>query len=341
MTERPTNPRQVSGLWQIRVPIPGSPLGATLVYAVEGEDGLVLVDAGWPAEESWQALLDGLEAIGSHITQVRGVVVTHFHPDHHGLAGRVRTASGAWVAMHPADAAVISTIRNEPPGAYGRAWAAHLLRAGATEQDLADLSEARGVQFDPPAVPNRLLVDGDAVPLGGRLMRVHHTPGHTPGHICLHLEPDGPLFSGDHLLPRISPHIGTWRAATDDPLGEYLGSLRALRGLDAERVLPAHITDFVDHAGRVDELLAHHDDRLGEITRLLAGGAELTMWEIAAGMTWTRDWESLSAFAKTLALSEADAHVKHLLATDVLARIIDSPMRFQLSAWADFDRSVG
>ena len=97
----------VPGLWSVPVPIPGSPLPYVLAYAFEVPDGVVLVDPGWNAAEALAALEEGLGSFGAKLEDVRGVLVTHLHPDHYGLAGRVREVSGAWVGLHPADAALI------------------------------------------------------------------------------------------------------------------------------------------------------------------------------------------------------------------------------------------
>ena len=54
-------------LWSLPVPIPDNPLRYVSVYAFGTGDGLVLIDAGWGAEESWRALRDGLESIGAGV----------------------------------------------------------------------------------------------------------------------------------------------------------------------------------------------------------------------------------------------------------------------------------
>src|SRR5512132_459649 len=102
------------GLWSLPVPIPAVPLGYVLCYAFEVPGGVVLVDPGWNAGESLSALQAGLGRIGARLADVRGVLVTHIHPDHYGLAGRVREASGAWISLHPADAALITDRYDEP-----------------------------------------------------------------------------------------------------------------------------------------------------------------------------------------------------------------------------------
>ena len=93
------------GLWSMPVPIPDSPLRYTLSYALPpATTGAVIVDPGWDSAEGRPALAAGLAAAGVTPRDVAGVVVTHVHPDHHGLSGWVREQSGAWIAMHPAEA---------------------------------------------------------------------------------------------------------------------------------------------------------------------------------------------------------------------------------------------
>src|SRR5919197_1897522 len=163
---RPAPEALGGGLWSVPVPIPGNPLGSTLVYALESERGLVLIDAGWEHEESWTALTGGLTALGLDIADVYGVVVTHHHPDHAGLAGRVRAASGAWIAMHHADAAVVRAFRELVRQDGGRrAWDIAALRAaGAGEAELVEYGQTEprgGRHIDPPAQPDREVADGE------------------------------------------------------------------------------------------------------------------------------------------------------------------------------------
>ena len=98
-------------LWSIPVPIPHNPLRYVSVYAFALDGGgLGLLDTGWESDEGWTALTGGLASIGGGVDDVRGVLVTHLHFDHLGLAARVREASGAWVAMHPADATAVARL---------------------------------------------------------------------------------------------------------------------------------------------------------------------------------------------------------------------------------------
>jgi len=138
------------GLWSIPVPIPSSSLRYVFVYVFETDAGPYIVDTGWNTDDAFAALSAGLTQLGSSIGAVQGVLVTHIHPDHYGLAGRVREASGAWIALHPADAALIQDRYEEPTELLGRVGAM-LRRMGAPPAELAGLQAA--------SMPVRGLVD--------------------------------------------------------------------------------------------------------------------------------------------------------------------------------------
>src|SRR3954465_1351819 len=111
------------GLWSIPVPLPNNSLRYVFVYVFETDRGPYIVDAGWNTDDAYAALDAGLTHIGAGIGEVQGVLVTHIHPDHYGLAGRVREASGAWVALHPADAALIHDRYEAPDDLLARVGA--------------------------------------------------------------------------------------------------------------------------------------------------------------------------------------------------------------------------
>jgi glyoxylase-like metal-dependent hydrolase (beta-lactamase superfamily II) len=313
------------GVRSLRVPIPDNPLGFTLVYVVDTDRGPVLVDTGWDDPESWDTLTAGLAALGTAVGEIHGVVITHHHPDHHGLSGKVREVSGAWIAMHEADSAIVRRTRETDTGRWLAYMSAKLTAAGAPEAHVAPLRTARPRRLPgfSPAVPDREIVPGELLDLPGRRLRAIWTPGHTPGHVCLHLEEAHPaqlpghgrLFSGDHLLPEITPHIGLYEdpddATVTDPLGDYLDSLERVGRLAPAEVLPAHQHVFTDAAARVRELLAHHEERLTDLLTLLAD--PLTPWQLAERMEWNRPWDQIPYGSRNIAVSEAEAHLRRLV----------------------------
>ncbi|MEU6671514.1 MBL fold metallo-hydrolase [Streptomyces sp. NPDC046727] len=313
------------GVRSVQVPIPDNPLGHTLVYVVDTDRGPVLVDTGWDDPASWETLVAGLAACGTSVAEVYGVVVTHHHPDHHGLSARVREASGAWVALHAADAAIVRRARETRPERWFSYMAAKLAAAGAPEEHVAPLRRPRERTLPglSPALPDREIVPGELLDLPGRRLRAIWTPGHTPGHVCLHLEEEHParlpghgrLFSGDHLLPGITPHIGLYEdpddATVTDPLGDYLDSLERIGRLTPAEILPAHQHAFTDAPARVRALLDHHESRLSGLLSLLA--EPLTPWRLAERMEWNRPWPDIPYGSRTIAVSEAESHLRRLV----------------------------
>src|SRR5699024_1144740 len=196
------------------------------------------IDTGWNLAQSWQALRRAGEPTVHTIEEIRGAVLTHSHPDHAGLAGRLRKTTGAWIAMHPADIAVLQHLGHRSMEERRAIMATQLRRAGFPEEDVEAL-----LLVDPlpaSAIPDRELQDGTVIDLPGRDLRAVWTPGHSPGHLCLHLADGDMLFTGDHVLPRITPHVGQFPLTADDgnPLGDVLTSQGSIgRTADADRLM--------------------------------------------------------------------------------------------------------
>jgi glyoxylase-like metal-dependent hydrolase (beta-lactamase superfamily II) len=223
--------------------------------------------------------------------------------------------------MHPADAALVEAANRLDGVAATTAEVDFLVGLGADRRDAqTDVgSPETAEQFLGMAVADRLLEDGDLADLSGWQLRAVHTPGHTPGHLCFREERTGLFFAGDHVLPRISPNISTGPAGEADPLRSYLQSLGSVRDLVATEVLPAHEWRFTGLADRVDQLLAHHEQRLSELLDAVRAHPASTPWDLAAHLTWSRPWSSYERRMRIFAVTETDAHLR-LLASRGLVR---------------------
>ncbi|MET8162107.1 MBL fold metallo-hydrolase [Sphaerisporangium sp. NPDC005289] len=303
------------GLWSIPVPIPINPLRYVLVYALELPDGVAVIDAGWNTEEAYEALAGGLGVAGYAMTDVRAVLVTHIHPDHYGLAGRVREASGAWIGLHPADAALLHERYDETRlDALVERERAQLVRSGVPPVSVDELSGASKMirQYVTMAKPDRLIEDGELLGLPGWDLRAAWTPGHSPGHLCFLSPSRRVLFSGDHVLARITPIVAVHPQSSPDPLADYLGALAAVRDLPVDEVLPAHEFRFLELADRVDYVTAHHGRRLAEIEAEVGRTPGAACWDLTTRLTWSRPWETIPAFMRRAATNETLAHLVYL-----------------------------
>ena len=145
---------------------------------------------------------------------------------------------------------------------------------------LAELTGARIAAIRPPVGGDRLH-DGERVG-GSASIVVVATPGHTPDHAAFFVEGERALFTGDAVLGR-----GT--SVIDPPEGDlaaYLRSLRRMKELRPATIHPGHGPLVLDGVAKLDEYLAHREEREREIVAALGSGArsiEELVPEIYAG----------------------------------------------------------
>ncbi len=304
-------------VFRIPLPLPHAGLRAVNAYALADDGGLVLVDSGWGLEAARETLDEALAALDRRVTDVRRFLVTHLHRDHYGLAVALRREFGQTVSLGDGERPSIE-ILSEPTHKPMGAHAVLLARWGAGP--LVDWLRARweDSNHDPAdwAPPDDWLTGGSDVTLPARTLRVVATPGHTRGHVVFVDEHAGLLFAGDHVLPHITPSIGFEVAPAEQPLGDFLQSLRLVREMPDRRLLPAHGPVRPSVHARVDELLHHHARRL-DLTQRAVTGDTATAYEVADRLTWTRrqtPFADLDPFNQMLAVAETAAHLDLLVA---------------------------
>jgi glyoxylase-like metal-dependent hydrolase (beta-lactamase superfamily II) len=306
------------GLWSIPVPIPDNPLRYTLVYALAVSGGVAVVDPGWECEPTWQALIAGLHRVGYAPSNVRAVLVTHMHPDHFGLAQRLRAVSGAWIGMNRRDAALVTEQTAAEADEFMAAGRDQLTWTGAPSRVVDTQRDFPFTRFPALHGPEILIAGDGRLDLPGWDLQAIWTPGHTPGHLCFYEHTHRLLLSGDHVLPRISPNISLMPGQTQDPLGEYVESLRVIAHLAPDEVLPAHEYRFRGLSERILDLIAHHDERLAEVEQMVFRYPGVTCWELTKRLTWSRPVHTLSDDLARFAVRETLAHLVRLKRRAVL-----------------------
>lgn len=297
------------GILWIRLPIPGG-LKHINVWLLPGDGGWHLVDTGMDTADvrrAWESLEKRLPLR----RELLGIVVTHHHPDHFGMARWLAERHEVPVAMtRAAHAAAAAALAREAPDVPSRSEdfarrfgldlddpTRRILRGGAYRSIVSGMVEAAVIEEGAPLAP------------GGGPWTVSVHDGHAPGHACLYDAASGTLVSGDQLLPAISSNISLYPSnEEEDPLGQYLESLDALCRLPEDTlVLPSHGRPFSSLHARADALREEHAARL-ERTREAAAEPAGTL-QVAAHIFRL---ERLDGLNRLLAITETLAHLRWL-----------------------------
>jgi glyoxylase-like metal-dependent hydrolase (beta-lactamase superfamily II) len=303
----PQVPAAAPGIQRIALPLPFRPreVNAYLVRLEGG--GWMLVDGGPLHPGSWRVLEDAVRRLAGGWGEVALHLVTHMHLDHFGAAGRVREASGAPLAMGRLDAERAAHAAADP--AEEAEYRAALLEScGVPAERAAGMAGGREASPWVSYAAADHPLEGDAPLPGAAEWRALWTPGHTAGHLSL-LRDDGALIGGDAVLERTTPTIGVNRQR-DDPVADYLGSLRRLAAACGGGLLPGHGPPIAEPPPRIAELEAITRAESARVAALLEV-APRTPWEVAHRRHAGRD---LPPGAWWLALRETLAHLRHLAA---------------------------
>ena len=315
------------GIYQLKVPIPDNPLGHLNSYLLEGKNGWLMIDTGWYTPDAFSSLEVGLKGLGLTLEDIATIIVTHVHPDHFGLAGKIKQVSPRTELLtHRWESDLIesryvkfSDLRDKMSAMLERHGVPPLNRS------LLESASMPALQFVTVTFPDQVLYGGEIISTGVYDLEVIWTPGHSPGHICLYEPRNKFLFSGDHILPSISPNVSYHVQSGDNPLGDYINALHKLQNLPVDKVLPAHEHIFNDLRGRIEQIDDHHSKRKGEIQRAIANEPH-NSWEISSQLTWDVPglvWEQFPPLHKRSAVTETIAHLECMRWEGKVRRIIE------------------
>ncbi|MBE0481639.1 MAG: MBL fold metallo-hydrolase [Dehalococcoidia bacterium] len=315
------------GIHQLALPIPNSPLKHINCYLIEGNEGWLMVDTGWSTPTALDSLQAGLKDLGLALEDIAGIVLTHAHPDHFGLAGHIKQAvPQAELVMHRWESDLIES-RYVKFAELRDKMAPMLLRHGVPHSELRMLASASmpALKYVIVVYPDRVLYGGETVSTGVHNLEIIWTPGHSPGHICLYEPVHQILITGDHVLGHISPNVSYHVQSGDNPLGDYMYSLRKLLHLPVSKVLPAHGEVFSDLRARIDQILEHHERRKAEIGQTIAS-RPLNAYEVACRIIWNVseiDWAKFSPLLKRAAITETIAHLECMRWEGRVERVVE------------------
>ncbi|MGC8952031.1 MBL fold metallo-hydrolase [Chloroflexus sp.] len=309
-------------LYQLRLPLPFA-LNHVNVYLLRDSQGWTVVDTGLhtpAAETGWQTAFTEL-GIAPH--QIHTIVLTHFHPDHFGMAGWLHERSGARVLLALREIALAEEVwihRADHDDPSLRHFLRHGMPAELVKQVVGAIARLRtGTRPHPPLTP---LPAGTWLTMGERRFLAIHAPGHSDGQLIFYAPDERLALVGDQVLQKITPHIGVWPESDPDPLRKYLASLRELAALNVDLALPGHGKTITAWQERIAELQHHHQNRLEAMLQAVQDGAE-TAFTVAQRVFAV---ERFTPHEARFAIAETIAHLELLVADGMLERYDDEAL---------------
>ncbi|KAA9134956.1 MBL fold metallo-hydrolase [Microbacterium caowuchunii] len=296
-------------IWALEMPF-GPRGGYSIAYLIRSRDSVVVIDPGAHEGENVSRLEEALDALGFGVRDVAAIIGTHHHPDHIGLAAWLSETSGAALHVHEDELPDLLTPRERrygDPDAHAERWG---MPTG--ERDRIRFT-SMPVRF-PDRSAIRTFCTGDRIVLGDEARGlVIPTPGHTAGHVCLALEGERLVFTGDHVLPTGHPGLGLSADPGPDPVAAYLGSLDRLEPYRDHEAAPGHGQAFSDLGERLSATRAHVLRRVAQVAEVVAAEPDLSTWELASRLTWSGGFAVLDGFTLRSALAQTELYRGHIL----------------------------
>lgn len=292
----------------LTVPVP-LPVRATNCYIIESEAGSIIVDTGMNTPDGRSTWLTFLAEHGAQLPPVRLIFVTHFHPDHIGLARWLSQQVNAPVAMMAGEAervrryprSLSSRFRQDIHAYYRR----HHVPVQLIDQWLAlDQMWAEALE-----VPERFdtIFPEQRFQFGRLELLFIEQAGHTPHQGLIYLPKANYLLTGDQILSRITPNISLWPEGPANPLDDYLHALDRLAKLPHPVGLGAHEDVMPNVNLRIAEIQHHHAQRNQKLLELMDN--PLPAHELTQRL-FTRP---LDDYQWRFALGETLAHLTYLM----------------------------
>ncbi|MFX1529293.1 MAG: MBL fold metallo-hydrolase [Promethearchaeota archaeon] len=321
MYEYKSEINKIKDVFQIKIDVPFA-VKFVCLYLFEIEDQLILIDAGLNIGNWSKKLLSALNEIGFSIHDIDYCIITHIHLDHIGLARTLKRKNEKLkIVMNDITHQILEWETNDDnigEMTYQAENIAKLMiKYGITDEDVKKIVQffTFWPQYLRYQKADIIVRDGDKI-LDN--LEVIWTPGHSFGHICIFNTKQKFLFSGDHILSRITPHIGNFIIPSalseqyqgydfDNILHHYLKSLDRIDDLNPKVIFPAHQEIIYEPHERIIAIKEHHKNRLNEISDLINNNP-MTPLEISQ-IHFGSNLDEINAY---MALSEVLGHLKYL-----------------------------
>jgi glyoxylase-like metal-dependent hydrolase (beta-lactamase superfamily II) len=307
-----------STIYSLSLPLPYS-LKQVTVYIVKADNRLTIIDTGLHTNETSEIWRQFFQKNRWNWDQVEKIIVTHYHPDHYGFAGKLQEWSGAPLYMAREEFERIQFFWN-PVEKNSQELAAFFFKYGFPTDQLAELTnhmEGFRLVIEPHPQDFHWIGEGDSIQIAKDTYKVVKTPGHSEGHLSF-LQADGTFFAGDVILPKITPNIPLLPHGDINPLATFFATLDRLKTLDIQTVYPAHGDAFEGIEQRIGEIKTHHFKRLNKIYHIL-GDNKWTGFQVCEQLFANR---KLDIHNLRFAFSETLAHLEYLRQSDAIEQCV-------------------
>ncbi len=305
------------GILWLRVPLPFR-LNHINIFLIDDGDGWAVLDTGIAnkvTQDIWEALVSGRLA-GRKLTRL---IVTHFHPDHIGLAGWLAERFRLPLLTTQNTYLQCLNISLSPGALDAQVYRDFYIRRGL-KSEITAVVFTQGHAYLKMVAPLPPIFEriaaGDHLNIGGRDFEVLAGEGHAPEQAMLYCAEDRLFFAADQVMEKISPNVSVWAVDPHgDPLGLYLRSLKDLKSRLPEDVLvlAGHHRPFIGLHERLDELAVHHAHRCDALQQ--AARQPRTAAELLPAIFH----HPLDPHEMSFAFSEVLAHMNYMLRQGTLA----------------------
>ncbi|MFX1567104.1 MAG: MBL fold metallo-hydrolase [Promethearchaeota archaeon] len=312
---------EIEGIYRIKIDVPFA-VKYVCLYLFELEGKKILIDSGLNMGNWKKKLFSAFEQMNLSIKDIDYCIISHIHTDHIGLVKILKKKNPELkILMHDITHELLkwqtdNSNLNELK-IQARETADQLIKYGISKEQGDKIIQfftfwPRFLQYQKPDIE---LHDSEVI---FNNLRIIWTPGHSFGHICIFDEKKKYLFSGDHILSRITPHIGNFvvpkhlaEEYKDDDfkniLKHYLISLDKIDNLKPKIIFPAHQEIIYNPHERILEIKEHHKNRLKEISSLIKDNP-MTAYRISQ-IHFGKDLDEMNSY---MALSEVLGHLFYL-----------------------------
>ncbi len=301
------------GVFWLGMPIP-IPLKRINLWLLKDGDGWTLVDTGMHQDvckDTWQKVFARFCSPES----IKRIIITHFHPDHLGLAEWLRSQANCPVLISHGEYNAYHNIRTRQPEEFARSVDGFTQLIGADDELKAIYTDAGTPMQNAMLKPEHcdLIDESFKITIGDIRWQAVAGNGHSPEHICLYAPEQNLLISGDQALPRISSNISLYiENANQDPLADWLQSCEHLCDQLPEDVLvlPAHQEPFIGLHTRMRQLIDEHLSELDRLQKSInASGSEPKTGVEISHILFPRE---LEPYVRMMAVGETLAHLRYL-----------------------------